>query len=270
MEGYFNETLHDTQKVEKEESLSKDKEVVAVEVASAAAADDDDCGGKSKSLSDTQDVVKIDEQVENALASETVELELKEEKKEDFISLEDNDGFSSVMANHVVEQTELPSSEDNNEGLRETEVVEAIKDMTGSEEEKNVLFSNEVNISSSLPLSDVVSRGVYLEKSGSKSDEGEKGNPPKGIEQSLVTSTYEKVEEQSDIQESSSYESAKETLQPSSNFPDSESNSAAEQVMIEESRSIENPENIFPVTQRQHTSWKSCCGLFEIMRRGDR
>lgn len=244
MEGYFNETLHDTQKVEKEESLSKDKEVVAVEVASAAAADDDDCGGKSKSLSDTQDVVKIDEQVENALASATVELELKEEKKEDFISLEDNDGFSSVMANHVVEQTELPSSEDNNEGLRETEVVEAIKDMTGSEEEKNVLFSNEVNISSSLPLSDVVSRGVYLEISGSKSDEGEKSNPPKGIEESLVTSTYEKVEEQSDIQESSSYESAKETLQPSSNFPDSESNSAAEQVMIEESRSIENPEVI--------------------------
>jgi hypothetical protein len=56
----------------------------------------------------------------------------------------------------------------------------------------------------------------------------------------MVTSTHEKVEEQLDVQESSSYESAKESLQQSSNVHDSESNSVNEQDTIEESRGIEN------------------------------
>lgn len=86
----------------------------------------------------------------------------------------------------------------------------------------------------------------------------------------MVTSTHEKVEEQLDVQESSSYESAKESLQQSSNVHDSESNSVNEQDTIEESRGIENQGSVFAVTQRQHTSWKNCCGLFEILRHGER
>jgi FtsZ-binding cell division protein ZapB len=178
------------------------------------------------------------------LDSETVELELKEDNDE-------------------VEQTELATSKDNNEGLKEdnNEVVETVKDMTVAEEE-NVLSSNDV-VS--------ISREVVLETNDPKSDyEVEKVVPPKGIEESLVTSAYEKVKEQLNVQESSSYESAKESLQQSSNAVDSESNSVTEQDKIEESRGIENQGSIFAVTQRQQTSWKSCCGLFEILGHGDR
>ncbi|KAK2431579.1 hypothetical protein QL285_029786 [Trifolium repens] len=271
MEGNFNGTLKETQKVE-EESLNEDKDL-AVEVSA-----DDDFDGKSKSQSDTKDDVDVDidideqvesdkvvketenvsetvaeslessdaieaNQVENSLDSETVELELKED--------------------HEVEQTELATSKDNNEGLKEDndEVVETVKDMTVAEEE-NVL-----------PSTDVVSisREVVLETNDPKSDyEVEKVVPPKGVEESLVTSTYEKVKEQLNVQESSSYESAKESLQQSSNAVDSESNSVTEQDKIEESRGIENQGSIFAVTQRQQTSWKSCCGLFEILGHGDR
>jgi hypothetical protein len=239
MEGNFNGILKETQKVE-EESLNEDKDL-AVEVSA-----DDDFDGKYKSQSDTKDDVDIDideqvesdkvvketenvsetvaeslessdaieaNQVENSLDSETVELELKED--------------------HEVEQTELATSKDNNEGLKEdnNEVVETVKDMTVAEEE-NVL-----------PSTDVVSisREVVLETNDPKSDyEVEKVVPPKGVEESLVTSTYEKVKEQLNVQESSSYESAKESLQQSSNAVDSESNSVTEQDKIEESRGIEN------------------------------
>jgi hypothetical protein len=235
MEGNFNGTLKEAQKVE-EESLNEEKDV-AVEVS----ADDD-----FESQSDTKDDVDVDideqvesdkvvketenvsetvaetlessdaieaNQVENSLDSETVELELKED--------------------HEVEQTELATSKDNNEGLKEDndEVVETVKDMTVAEEE-NVL-----------PSTDVVSisREVVLETNDPKSDyEVEKVVPPKGVEESLVTSTYEKVKEQLNVQESSSYESAKESLQQSSNAVDSESNSVTEQDKIEESRGIEN------------------------------
>ncbi|MCI66289.1 hypothetical protein A2U01_0087547, partial [Trifolium medium] len=83
-----------------------------------------------------------------------------------------------------------------------------VKDMTVDEEE-NVLSSTDV-VS--------LSREVVLETSDPKSDyEVEKVIPPKGIEES-----YEKVKEQLDVQESSSYESAKESLQQSSNVVDCE------------------------------------------------
>lgn len=268
MEGNFNGTLHETQKVE-EESSSEDKGV-AVEVSA-----DDDCDGKAKFIGDTEDVVDIDEhvesckvveqtedasetdfesldnslnvsspnessdtievnQVENKMASETLEVELKDEKgEEDCKSIED----------HGVAQTELATSKDNNEGFKVTEVVETDKDMTVAEEE-NVL-----------PSTDVVSisREVALETSGKGIDDGDaKVVPPKGIEESLVTSTHEKVEEQLDVQESSSYKSAKESFQQSSNVHDSESNSVNEQDMIEESRGIENQgvTNIFIIFYR--------------------
>ncbi|XP_045787025.1 uncharacterized protein LOC123882250 isoform X1 [Trifolium pratense] len=253
MEGNLNGTLEKTEKVE-EESLSEDKDV-AVEVSA-----DDDFDGKSKSQSDTKDDVDVDvdidehvdsdkvveetenvsetvaessdaieaNQVENIVASEEdEELELKEEKGENF----------------EVEQTELATSKDNNE------VVETVKDMTVDEDE-NVLSSTDV-VS--------ISREVVLETSDPKSNyEVEKVVPPKGIEEQL------------DVQESSSYESAKESLQPSSNVVDYESNSVTEQDKIEESKGIENQGSIFVVTQRQQTSWKSCCGLFEILGHGDR
>ncbi|CAI8586813.1 unnamed protein product [Vicia faba] len=283
MEGNFNGTLHDMRKVE-EESSSEDKEV-AVEVF-----DDDVYDGKSKSVSDehvesckvveeedvsetvgesleSSDAIEAN-RVENIEDSETVELEFKEENKEE--KGEDDD---------VVEETELATSNENNEGLRESEVVETVRDVTVGEDE---------NVLSSLPSLDVVS------VSRESDDVVEKVVSPKGIEEPLVKSTYEKDEEQLDIQESSAYESAKESFQPSSNahgvneqeelsayesakesflpfsnVPDSDNNSFNEQDRVEECRGIENQGSIFSVTQRQHTSWKNCCGLFEMLRHGD-
>ncbi|KAI5433127.1 hypothetical protein KIW84_020423, partial [Lathyrus oleraceus] len=284
MEGNFNGKLHDDMQKVEEESSSEDKEV-AVEV---EVSDDDVYDGKSKSVGDEHveacKVVEEEEEslessdaregnrVENVEDSETVELEFKEENKEeqgeDFISVEDDD---------VVEGTELATSKENNEGIRESEVVETDRDVTVGDNE---------NVLSSLPSLDVVS------VSRESDDVVEK---VKGIEESLVKSTYEKDEEQLDIQESSSayesakesfqpssdvpsvneeeessaYESAKESLQPSSNVHDSE-NSANEQDRVEESKGIENQGSIFSVTQRQQSSWKNCCGLLEILRHGDR
>lgn len=253
MEGNFNGKLHDDMQKVEEESSSEDKEV-AVEV---EVSDDDIYDGKSKSVSDEHveacKVVEEEEEslessdaregnrVENVEDSETVELEFKEENKEekgeDFISVEDDD---------VVEGTELATSKENNEGIRESEVVETVRDVTVGDDE---------NVLSSLPSLDVVS------VSRESDDVVEK---VKGIEESLVKSTYEKDEEQLDIQESSSayesakesfqpssnvpsvneeeessYESAKESLQPSSNVHDSENN-VNEQDRVEESRGIEN------------------------------
>ncbi|CAK8538758.1 unnamed protein product [Lathyrus sativus] len=291
MEGNFNGTLCDMQKVE-EESSSEDKEVVV------EASDDDVYDGKSKSVSDEhvepckvveeeEDVSEtVDESLESSDAIEgnrveniedlkTVELEFKEENKE-----EKGEDFISVEDDEVVEGTELATKE-NNEGLRESEVVETVRDLRVGEDE---------NVLSTLPSLDVVS------VSRESDDVVEKVVSPKGIEESLVKSTYEKDEEQSDIQESSSayesakesfqpssnvpsvdeheessaYESAKESFQPSSNVHDSENINVNEQDRVEESRGIENQGSIFSVTQRQQSSWKNCCGLLEILRPGDR
>lgn len=254
MEGNFNGVLHDTRKVE-EESSSEDKEV-AVEVYDD---DDDVYDGKSKCVSDEHveacKVVEEEEDVNervgeslessNAIGadrvediedSETVELEFKEEKVED---------------GDVVDETELAASKENNEGIRESEVVETVRDVTVGEDE---------NVLSTLPSLDVVS------VSRESDDVVEKVISPKGVEESLGKSTYEKDEEQLDVQESSSayesakesfqpssnapcvneqeessaYESAKESLQPSSNVHDSENISVNEQDRVEESRGIEN------------------------------
>ncbi|CAJ2634099.1 unnamed protein product [Trifolium pratense] len=251
MEGNLNGTLEKTEKVE-EESLSEDKDV-AVEVSA-----DDDFDGKSKSQSDTKDDVDVDidehvdsdkvvEETENV--SETVAESsdaIEANQVENIVASEEDEELKlkeEKGENFEVEQTELATSKDNNE------VVETVKDMTVDEEE-NVLSSTDV-VS--------ISREVVLETSDPKSDyEVEKVVPPKGIEEQL------------DVQESSSYESAKESLQPSSNVVDYESNSVTEQDKIEESKGIENQGSIFVVTQRQQTSWKSCCGLFEILGHGDR
>lgn len=274
MEGTFNGTLQeDTHKVE--DSLTEDKEVVL-----QAPAEDNDVDIAITDEHVETEVEDVSESVVDSLdpslnvssvALHTVELELKEEKGEDLLSLEDQvcvqsglhvvtqstglglsdvatapnssledtDEISAVVANHEVEENDLSPSADNdelssasgNEGLRETEVVETVKDMTVAEEEKVA----EVVLSST----DVVSREV-VETRDEKSDESGKVSLT-GVEKSMVISTYEKAGEQLDVQESSSYESAKESFQTSSYVPDDESNDATQQGKTEEPRSFENP-----------------------------
>lgn len=274
-EGSLNGTLQDTH-IHKVESLSQDEKVV-VEIEKGSLSETPDVDivvitdeeqvtqneenseeqvvESSKKMEETEEdvpesvadtVLKLSEssspdesahQVDNTLASGTVELELKEDTITD-----------------RVEETELPPSEDNNEGLlRETEVIETIREMNVTEEEEeNVLSSAVTNGEepSEINDGDVVSKEV-LETSDPKSDENNDkvpqaitGEVPKGIEESLAlpSSTDEKVGEQSDVQESPSYDSAKESFQPSPpNVPDAESTSATEQERTEEPRSTENP-----------------------------
>ncbi|ESW13384.1 hypothetical protein PHAVU_008G191200 [Phaseolus vulgaris] len=273
MEGFLNGTIRDSQKVGTQ-SLSEDKEV-AVEVDDSQDGDivithEEEApqseekkvlveSGKleeteedvSESVAETfePDTVK-DAQVENTVESDAVMIEFNE----DFES--DPDG---------VKGTDLYPSVSGNEGLRETEVVETaiVKDMTVAEEEKNVVpdavsktllgeveEANDVCGDYSLTLTDA-------ETSVPKPCESDKVAPTI-IEKSLdlKLTLDESVQESSGGLEESSYESAKESFQPSlSVVPDAESN--------------ENQTTV-PVAQREITSWKSCCGLIEIMRGGGR
>ncbi|CAJ1971351.1 unnamed protein product [Sphenostylis stenocarpa] len=278
-EGFLNGTMQDSQK-EETQSLNEDTEV-AVEVDDSQDGDivitDEEKAQQSEESKELVESSKVEEthkdvsesvaetfeadavkdaQIENTVESDTVKLEFHE----DFES--DPDG---------VKETDLPPSVSGNEGLRETEVVETtiVKDMTVEEEEKNAVShavsekllgegeeANEVCGDSSLTLADVASEET-VETSVPKSDESGKVAPTM-IEKSLDLNQPldEKVEEPSGTLEESSYESAKESFQPSpSVVPDAETN--------------ENP-TIVPVTQRETSSWKSCCGLIEIMTGGDR
>ncbi|KAK7300137.1 hypothetical protein RJT34_10972 [Clitoria ternatea] len=270
MEGSLNGTLQDAQKVE---SLREDKEVVVEVSADAAdtfirdekATQSEEKKRQIESGKDKEEDCFSDAQVKNTQDSDTVDLELKETE---LATSEDNNEFSS-----------------ENDGLRESNevVVETvIKDMTVSEE-KNVLSSvvtdellrregEEPNekYGTSLPLTYLASEEtVDVETSIPKLGESEKVIQTI-IEKSLEPYVYEKTEELSHVQEESSYESAKdESFQSSPNVNHAESPSATVQHKIEVPRTTENP-TIVPVTQRQHSSWKSCCGLFEIMTSGDR
>ncbi|XP_058742992.1 uncharacterized protein LOC131615843 [Vicia villosa] len=273
MEGNFNGVLHDTRKVE-DESSSEDKEV-AVEVF-----DDDVYDGKSKCVSDEHvESCKVVEEEEDV--SERVGESLESSDAIEADRVEDIEDSETVKLEFKKEKVEDDDVVEENEGLRESEVVETVRDVTVGEDE---------NVLSTLPSLDVVS------VSRESDDVVEKVISPKGVEEPLVKSTYEEDEEQLDVQESSSayesakesfqpssnvpsvneqeessaYESAKESLQPSSNVHDSENNSVNEQDRVEESRGIENQGSIFSVTQRQPSSWKNCCGLLEVLRHGDR
>ncbi|XP_020240361.1 uncharacterized protein LOC109819149 [Cajanus cajan] len=271
MEGSLNGTLQNTQN-EETQSLSQDKEV-AVEVDEETPQTPSEELVESSKVEETQedvtesvaetfesDAVK-DAQDESSkeLESDTVELELKEqqeEKEKDLAPSEDNNNNNEA------------SSVSGNEGLGETEVVETVvKDMEVGEEEENVLSSvvtvklqeetSEVFGDSSLPpTGDVVSEET-VETSVAKSDESDKIVAPTIIEKSLdlEPTLDEKVGEPSGGQEESSNESAKETSQPSPSVPEAES--------------TEN-QTIGPVTQSENSSWKSCCGLLEIVMGGSR
>lgn len=249
MEGSLNGALQDSHKVETQTSGEDKKVVVEVDEEEAPQSVENKELVESGKVEDVQedvsesvgetfepDTVK-DAQVENTMESDTIELELKKEKGKGFLS-------DLAVDNHEVKETDFPFSENNNElfsvsgneGLRETEVVVVetfFKSMMFGGEEKDVLSSvvtdkllreseepNEVYGDSSLPLTDVASE----ETSVLKSDDSDQVAPTI-IEKSLdlEPTLDEKVEEPSGCQEESSYESAKQSFQPSPSVPDAES-----------------------------------------------
>lgn len=251
MEGSLNVTLQDSHKVETQTSGEDKKVVVEVDEEEAPQSVENKELVESGKVEDVQedvsesvgetfepDTVK-DAQVENTMESDTIELELKKEKGKGFLS-------DLAVDNHEVKETDFPFSENNNElfsvsgneGLRETEVVVVetfFKSMMFGGEEKDVLSSvvtdkllreseeaNEVYGDSSLPLTDVASEET-VETSVLKSDENDQVAPTI-IEKSLdFEPTLDEIEEPSGGQEESSYESAKQSFQPSPSVPDAES-----------------------------------------------
>ncbi|XP_047163170.1 neurofilament medium polypeptide-like isoform X1 [Vigna umbellata] len=255
MEGFVNGTIQENHKAQSQ-SLSENKEV-AVEVDDSQDGDivitheeEAPQNEENKMLVESGKVEETREDVSESVVSETFEPDTVKDAhventvESDTVMLEFNEDFESDPDG--VKETDLYPSVSRNEGLRETEVAE---------EEKNVVFhavGEEAN--------DVCGESSLVETSETsvpKSCESDKVTPTI-IEKSLdlKQSLEEKVEESSGGLEESSYESAKESFQPSpSVVPDAESN--------------ENQTTV-PMAQREFSSWKSCCGLIEIMRGGHR
>ncbi|KAL1347828.1 hypothetical protein HN51_023849 [Arachis hypogaea] len=183
----------------------------------------------------------------NGLTSETVELELelKEEQEEAFEYINDPSSFSE--------------NDDSREP--EEEVVETvIKDVKVLEEkEENVMHSNVTE--------DVVS--------SEETDENDnKVSPPVPISTPTKQEDEEEEEEEEETAKGSDrslvppYESSKEeSFQPLPNVLNAETTTVTVQREIQVPSNTQN-QGIVSVAPRQHTSWSSCCGIFEVLRGG--
>ncbi|XP_022637577.1 neurofilament medium polypeptide isoform X2 [Vigna radiata var. radiata] len=256
MEGFVNGTIQEDNHKAQSQSLSEDKEV-AVEVDDShdgdifiAHEEEAPQNEEKKMLVESGKVEDVSESVSEKFEPDTVkDAHVENTVESDTVMLEFNEDFESGPDG--VKETDLYPSVSRNEGLRESEVAE---------EEKNVVF-HAVSKKLIEEANDVCGGDSSLvetwETSVPKSCESDKVTPTI-IEKSLdlKQSLEEKVEESSGGLEESSYESAKESFQPSpSVVPDAESN--------------ENLTTV-PLVQREISSWKSCCGLIEIMRGGHR
>ncbi|XP_030932093.1 uncharacterized protein LOC115957890 [Quercus lobata] len=173
----------------------------------------------------------VEEPVENLTG-----LESKENEEKVPLSLEKSNGISPVKANEEVkgiEETKLPSP-DENDG------------------------SYEVAKETTLPAL------------------GEDGKVPevvqKEIEETELLASDVSVAEASTGVYESSKEEANDSLQPLANAPAVDTSNVGEECnKTEIPESTGNP-HIISVSQRplQPTSWKSCCGIFEVLRRSDR
>ncbi|WVY89695.1 hypothetical protein V8G54_035209 [Vigna mungo] len=251
MEGFVNGTIQDNHKAQSQ-SLSEDKEV-AVEVDDSQDGDiviaheeEAPHNEEKKMLVESGKVEDVSESVSERFEPDTVkDAHVENTVESDTVMLEFNEDFESDPDG--VKETDLYPSVSRNERLRESEVAE---------EEKNVVF-HAVSKKLIEEANDVCGDSSLVETSVPKSCESDKVTPTI-IEKSLdlKQSLEEKIEESSGGLEESSYESAKESFQPSpSVVPDAESN--------------ENLTTV-PMVQREISSWKSCCGLIEIMRGGHR
>ncbi|KAK4577936.1 hypothetical protein RGQ29_028182 [Quercus rubra] len=173
----------------------------------------------------------VEEPVENLTG-----LESKENEEKVPLSLEKSNGISPVKANEEVkgiEETKLPSP-DANDGSYEVA------------KETTLLASGEDG-----KVPEVVQKEIE--------------------ETELLASDVSVAEASTGVYESSK-EEANDSLQPLANAPAVDTSNAGE-----ESNKTEIPEStgnphIISVSQRplQPSSWKSCCGIFEVLRRSDR
>ncbi|MED6217911.1 hypothetical protein PIB30_022051 [Stylosanthes scabra] len=263
-DSYHNSTMEEHLNGDlKEESLAKEeKEEVVV-----AAADDD--------VSDIKDEQEIVPKEEN---SEHVSDSVLDESYEHAVSSSPNDEFNdatkeaqfddnnNALASETVEAEFEPKEDNNdaslvleNEGSREPEeVVE--KDVKILEEKENVVPSNVTE--------DVVSsEETTLNTDIPKPDENE-NRIPSPIPIPTTTKEEEEVAKGSEGSLVPPYESSKEeSFQPLPNVPKAETTTVTVQKEIQVPNSTQN-QGIVSVAPRQHTSWSSCCGIFEVLRRG--
>lgn len=178
----------------------------------------------------------IEELVENSIGLESME---KEEKPS--LSSEKTNGISYVVAKEEVkeiEETNFVSSDEINGS------PEVLKNILSKGFEETTLLTVDENGGVPVVVTDVVSKGI--EETELLASDASVGEPSK--------------------------ESVNDSLQPLDDAPAVDTSNAGEEGnKTEIPQSTGNP-HILSVSRRtmQPTSWRSCCGLFEVLRRSDR
>ncbi|KAB9080311.1 hypothetical protein FH972_026955 [Carpinus fangiana] len=223
-----------------------DKEEVAVEKSSEVVE-----SGKLEEEEEEKEVTAplyhfnqgLEELVENSIG-----LELKEKEEKAPLSSDKTNGISSVVANEElkgIEETNFRSSDEINGSpeISENTVSRGIEETTLPTVDEN----SEVPV----VVTDVVSRGI--EETKLLASDASVGGPSGGVD-------------------GASKENVSDSLQKLDDAPAVDTSNAGEEGnKTEFPESTGNP-HIISVSRRsvQPTSWRSCCGLFEVLRRSDR
>ncbi|KAL0002226.1 hypothetical protein SO802_016007 [Lithocarpus litseifolius] len=246
MEEPSNGKIEDTQKVESQEENVEVESVIEI------------ANGK---LGETQ---KLEPQAEyNEVAIEDVgEVKAVDESVREILIDENSE---SVDQTYDVGEVKVPPSLEKSNGISPVKANEEVK---GIEETK-------------LPSPDENDGSYEVAKETTLPALGEDGKVPevvqKEIEETELLASDVSVAEASTGVYESPKEEANDSLQPLANAPAVDASNAGEEsnkTEIPESTGnpVSNFKHIISVSQRplQPTSWRSCCGLFEVLRRSER
>ncbi|XP_059452358.1 uncharacterized protein LOC132182989 [Corylus avellana] len=185
----------------------------------------------------------LEELVENSIG-----LELKEKEEKTPLSSSKTNGISSVVANEElkgIEETNFLSSDEINGS------PEVLENTVSKGIEETTLPTVDENSEVPVVVTDVVSRGI--EETKWPASDASVGEPSGGVD-------------------GASKENVSDSLQTLDDAPAVDTSNAGEEGnKTEIPESTGNP-HIISVSRRsmQPTSWRSCCGLFEVLRRSDR
>ncbi|KAM3746847.1 hypothetical protein ACB098_06G231500 [Castanea mollissima] len=291
MEEPSNGNIEDSQKLESQE---ENVEVVSlVEIANGKLEETQKVEPKAEynevAIEDVVEVKAVDESVTEILIDENSEsvdqtysnFDKEEEKSSEVVDSEKYEEEEKVVSHSVADYV-VPIVEELDENLVGLESKENEEKIPLSLEKSNgispVRENEEVKEieETKLPYSDENGGSYEVAKETTLPALEEDGKVPevvqKGIEETELQASDVSVAEASTGVYESSKEEANDSLQPLANAPAVDTSNAGE-----ESKKTEIPEStgnphIISVSQSplQPTSWRSCCGLFEVLRRSDR
>ncbi|KAM3699027.1 hypothetical protein ACJW31_06G230400 [Castanea mollissima] len=291
MEEPSNGNIEDTQKLESQE---ENVEVVSlIEIANGKLEETQKVEPKAEynevAIEDVGEVKAVDESVTEILIDENSEsvdqtysnFDKEEEKSSEVVDSENYEEEEKVVSHSVADYV-VPIVEELDENLVGLESKENEEKIPLSLEKSNGISPVKENEEvkeieeTKLPSSDENDGSYEVAKETTLPALEEDGKVPevvqKGIEETELQASDVSVADASTGVYESSKEEANDSLQPLANAPAVDTSNAGE-----ESKKTEIPEStgnphIISVSQRplQPTSWRSCCGLFEVLRRSDR